>query len=349
MEFSIIIPIYNTQEEYLRQCINSIYAQNYDDFEVLLVDDGSTNGIGSLCDKYSADDSRFHTIHKTNGGVSSARNVGLQTAGGWWILFLDADDWWEPNLLKTLHSKFLDYNSDIFIFSYFHDCIDSSEPIRMGISDYSMTGGLELLQKLQVGLLDENHRFAKSYIGSVWMQCVRREIVLQHHLFFDTNLRMGEDCLWNMNYLQHVKSVTLLDIPFYHYRVYETSCYHSYNPDLPSQVEYIDRALYNFGTIWNKGEEFFAAYESWLMKKYIYLLKMYFLHPKCSKTYYEKQQEWKQLFKVCPSLLALNSANWLVLVKGRKLYAPLWFFRFRCPSYFITQKLSYLFTRMGKI
>ena len=349
MEFSIIIPIYNTPEEYLRQCIGSIYAQNYDDFEVLLVDDGSTNGIGSLCDEYSVADSRFHTIHKANGGVSSARNAGLQRAVGEWIFFLDADDWWEPSLLKTVHSELLDHDPDIVVFSYFYDSNGSHAPIQMGITESPMTGGSEILQKLQLGLLDENHRFAKSYVGGACMQSTRREIVVQQRLSFDTDLRMGEDCLWNMNYLQHAKSVTLLDAPLYHYRIYETSCYHRYNPELPAQVERIDQAFYKFGVAWNKGEDFSGVYEFWLMKKYCYLLKMYFFHPDCTKPDGEKQQEWKNLLKTCPSLLALRSVDWRVLITGRKLYAPLWFFRFKCPSYFMTKKIFYLFARMGKL
>lgn len=91
-EFSIILPIYNTPAEYFRACVASIQAQHYADCEVLLIDDGSTNGVGTLCDELTAQDSRFRVFHQANGGVSAARNTGLRAACGQWLICLDPDD-----------------------------------------------------------------------------------------------------------------------------------------------------------------------------------------------------------------------------------------------------------------
>ena len=97
---SIIVPVYNT-EKYLDRCIQSILSQTYTDFELLLIDDGSTDSSGVICDKYAEQDSRVRVFHKENGGVSSARNIGLDNANGVWITFCDSDDWVYPYWLEN--------------------------------------------------------------------------------------------------------------------------------------------------------------------------------------------------------------------------------------------------------
>ena len=98
---SVIVPVYNT-EKYLDRCIQSILAQTYTDFELLLIDDGSTDLSGEICDKYAEQDSRVKVFHKENGGVSSARNLGLDKANGDWVTFVDADDWVTTLYLNNL-------------------------------------------------------------------------------------------------------------------------------------------------------------------------------------------------------------------------------------------------------
>ena len=100
-QVSIIIPVYNS-ENTLRRCLNSVLAQTFTDFECLLVDDGSTDDSGRICDEYAEKDKRFRVFHKENGGVSSARNVGLDNASGEWITFVDSDDWIEGSFLDSL-------------------------------------------------------------------------------------------------------------------------------------------------------------------------------------------------------------------------------------------------------
>ena len=106
-KISIIVPVYNT-EQYLPRCLNSILSQSFIDFELLLVDDGSIDGSGSICDKYAAKDNRVRVFHKENGGVSSARNLGLDEAKGEWICFVDSDDEMLPNGLQTLANGICD-------------------------------------------------------------------------------------------------------------------------------------------------------------------------------------------------------------------------------------------------
>ena len=97
---SVIVPVYNSKE-HLSRCIDSILSQSFSDFELLLVDDGSKDGSGAVCDAYSEKDSRVRVFHKENGGVSSARNVGIENADGQWLTFIDSDDWIEEDFFQV--------------------------------------------------------------------------------------------------------------------------------------------------------------------------------------------------------------------------------------------------------
>ena len=116
-KISVIVPVYNT-EKYLDRCIQSILAQTYTDFELLLVDDGSTDSSGAICDKYAEQDSRVRVFHKENGGVSSARNQGLDNAKGEWITFVDSDDWVDREFFNILSKS---SKPDILISYYVAD------------------------------------------------------------------------------------------------------------------------------------------------------------------------------------------------------------------------------------
>ncbi len=109
---SIIIPVYNV-EPFIRKCINSILAQSYTDFELILINDGSTDNCGRICDEYSLNDARIRVIHKRNGGQSTARNAGIDIARGVYLSFIDADDYIDPIMIETLYKLAVQYNADI--------------------------------------------------------------------------------------------------------------------------------------------------------------------------------------------------------------------------------------------
>ena len=117
---SIIVPVYKA-EAYLHRCVDSILAQTFTDFELLLIDDGSPDRSGEICDEYAQKDSRIRVIHKENGGVSSARQRGLDEAVGEYTIHVDSDDWVEPNMLEELYKKAKQDDADIVICDYFNN------------------------------------------------------------------------------------------------------------------------------------------------------------------------------------------------------------------------------------
>ena len=131
-KISVIVPVYNT-EQYLHRCIDSILAQTYTDFELLLIDDGSKDNSGKICNEYAAKDSRVRVFHKENGGVSSARNIGLDNAKGGWISFVDSDDWISTEYLENLFNA-VDNTVDLVV-AYAH-LVDYQEPDKFEFPDY---------------------------------------------------------------------------------------------------------------------------------------------------------------------------------------------------------------------
>ena len=115
---SVIVPVYNT-EKYLPRCIDSILAQTFTDFELLLIDDGSTDKSGTICDEYAKKDKRIRVFHKENGGVSTARQLGIDKAIGIYSIHTDGDDWIEKDMLKDMYDKIIEKNADILIADFF--------------------------------------------------------------------------------------------------------------------------------------------------------------------------------------------------------------------------------------
>lgn len=142
---SVIIPVYNV-EKYLERCIYSVINQTYANFEVILIDDGSTDRSGQICENFSNNYTNIKTIHKENGGLSSARNMGLDCAHGEYITFVDSDDWIDKDMLKVLHDNCLQYSADIASTVFFNAFDDGSKIKNTCLSGLYVYSNIEALE-----------------------------------------------------------------------------------------------------------------------------------------------------------------------------------------------------------
>ncbi|WP_242386626.1 glycosyltransferase family 2 protein [Phocaeicola sartorii] len=207
---TIIVPVYKA-EKYLSCCIDSILAQSFKDFELLLIDDGSPDSSGQICNEYASKDNRIHSFHKENGGVSSARNMGIDNAQGEWICFIDSDDWVEADFLKEL----IQY--------------DSFDLIVGGLDSFGCTAISTKRNRNLVVDLKHSHQEAQilnadigNTISAFYYSCgklFRRSIISQNRLRFDTRMKMCEDTCFLMQYLTHADKIILSDSSSYRYRV----------------------------------------------------------------------------------------------------------------------------------
>lgn len=206
-QFSVIVPVYNV-EKYLPRCIDSILSQTFTDFELLLIDDGSKDKSGSICDEYAQKDSRVRAFHKLNGGVSSARNFGLKNAHGKWICFCDSDDWVEKTWLE-IFKKGDSY--ELVIQSFFAKNWmgrDSETTVQMPqfIGKYK--------QDLKV-LFDLSYKYHN--IGFIWCRAFKRNIINKNKIRFNIDYKIREDELFVFQYMEHVQSFIICPEGAYHY------------------------------------------------------------------------------------------------------------------------------------
>lgn len=198
---SVIIPVYNADQT-LSVCIESILAQEFDDWEVILIDDGSSDNSAQICKQYEAKDRRIHYFYKVNGGVSSARNLGLEKARGEWLTFIDSDDQIEPHYFDLPESSKSDFVLQQWRFSTRKNYEDI---LPVGI--YSNTDYLDFMSK-------HAHR---DIFRVVYAKFYKRDIIHQHQLRFDCKVRLGEDTLFVQEYTLYVKSLIVWNTSGYVY------------------------------------------------------------------------------------------------------------------------------------
>lgn len=204
---SIIVPVYNT-EKYLDQCIQSVLAQTYTHWELLLIDDGSTDSSGVICDKYAEQDSRIKAFHKANGGASSARNLGLDNATGEWITFVDSDDWVDKSLYNEMINKADDEHSDIVVSGVYIERYDSEvQPLECSI-DFKYIRSLQNFRMIEGGIY-----------SSLCNKLFRREYINKHQLSFDPKLHMWDDLWFVLRARLYDPNISLSSNSYYHYRV----------------------------------------------------------------------------------------------------------------------------------
>ena len=210
LKYSVIVPVYNV-ENYLPRCIDSLLAQNYADLEILLIDNGSKDQSGQICEDYAAKFSNITAYHIPNKGVSSARNFGLSKAKGDFICFVDADDYLVGNLFSDVESQ-LDSQLDLLVFSYYNSIeknlseINRSAKILPTEGKKDKSDFIALFQKLCL----------TDMMYTVWNKIYRREFLEEHQIVFES-YELGEDVRFNLNVYQHVNTVFLVKSAYYVY------------------------------------------------------------------------------------------------------------------------------------
>lgn len=211
MKFSIIVPVYNT-EKYLPQCLDSIINQTYKDLDVVLVDDGSLDNSGSICDEYAKKDKRIKVIHKRNNGQASARNDGIKMASGEYLCFLDSDDFWSDNeVLSKISKKISEDNPDILELNYKFYFEKSGRELSLGAVDF--TGFSELANDRRIEFLVNCGRLNPA----AWGMCVSRAFLEKNQVYFLENI-VSEDIDWCIRLYSFAPKVNVLEEAVYVYR-----------------------------------------------------------------------------------------------------------------------------------
>ena len=237
---SIIVPVYNAAL-YLGQCVDSLLSQTYSDVEVLLIDDGSTDGSRELCDSLSSSDRRVRVAHQANEGVSSARNKGMGLASGDYIMFVDADDWLVQDAVETLLDATRGITS-LTLFDYSTTTADGTGLLRA--NNFGSLSGLFDASAIQKRCLDVGD---SQMLSCSWTLFVEKRTLLDSGVRFNRQIKMMEDLLFLYELLQNVDRVLVIDKDLYRWRQSPTSSSHGYIPAMEGNVEELRRLLMELG------------------------------------------------------------------------------------------------------
>lgn len=211
-KISVIIPVYNV-EQYIRKCLDSVINQTYKNLEILLIDDGSTDSSGKICDEYAAFDSRIKVFHKINDGSSSARNTGLKYITGKYLGFVDSDDWIEPEMFEVLYKALIDNNVTLSSVSFTKDYETNSVP-ENGVE--SIPSRILTQKKMLLYALRCN--YYGGFSRGLWNKLYRADIFKKHSLTFDKKLKVSHDIKILVEYLLADKCTGIfVSTPYYHY------------------------------------------------------------------------------------------------------------------------------------
>ena len=224
-DISIVIPVYNTKK-YLTRCVSSLTGQTHSNIEICLVDDGSTDGAGRLCDELAESDSRIRVLHKKNEGQGIARNEGIRMAEGEFVAFLDSDDYWDPDGCRKILECLRQTGADLCAFGYCKEKEDGNVLARPAIREACYKG--EEVRK----------RFALHFFGddpsdddlrgvSACMSCFRRKVITDHDVRFASERKtLSEDTIFNLEFCRYCRAAATLPAVIYHYVMRKSSHTH---------------------------------------------------------------------------------------------------------------------------
>lgn len=229
---TVIVPIYNVSS-YLKQCVDSIVNQTYKNLEIILVDDGSIDDSGKICDEYAQIDSRIKVIHKDNGGLVSARKAGLRSAKGKYTAFVDGDDWIDCNMYDYLIREMEKNRVDIIATGFFKECGESVSVLYDGVDEGCYDRAKGILSK---------QLFFKSRISNIGItsnmvtKLFRTDVVKDYYMKISDDISYGEDATCIYSSVPFVNRVQIVHKAFYHYRFRENSIVHTKNEKVLQQI-----------------------------------------------------------------------------------------------------------------
>ncbi len=237
---SIIVPVYNV-EDYLKRCYESIAAQTYEHWETILVDDGSTDRSGLICNEIAEKDKRVKVIHKENEGLGLTRNCGVRNANGDYVFFLDSDDYIEPDAIEILLSLNEDRNCDMVIGNFFYQEQVTEIPISTGLYE-----GKEIDREIVARIIGSEPGKTDQLTPSSCGKLYRKSIFVENDIWFPSErVLIWEDLAFNFKYMRSCSRIYLSDRPIYHYCFNGDSVTHRYDPQKLNKVMKMYRYMRN--------------------------------------------------------------------------------------------------------
>lgn len=263
---TIIVPVYNSVQS-LSRCIESILAQTYADFELLLINDGSIDGSAEICESYAHQDLRIRVFHQANQGVSAARNLGLDNAHGEYLFFVDSDDTLATDALELLAKR---SDHDLVVGGVAYQGI-RQDLLLFSEKSYSTRTIGELLSESLHSLL----------LLSSWAKLFRKDIITTNHLRFEKEVTLGEDTLFLQSYLLQAQSLYCVEKPIYHYYLLDANFYTKYKLNSKHTLSALNLLMTRYDSLTANFDFSCEEYKKYILFHYSKAFEKYFLE--CSK------------------------------------------------------------------
>ncbi len=290
MKISFIVPVYNV-EEYLETCLNSLQAQTIPDFEAILVDDGSTDSSGTICDEYVRKDCRFRVIHQTNGGLAVARNSGQKVAVGEWISFVDSDDWIELNYIEKL-LPYMEQDFELIFFQYeeaglrYNKLYRSTKNVHvLGEDEFNFL----IQDSIDTGI-GNRLEIMKPYRAQAWTKIYRRSFLYKYSLYANPRLRRSQDVMFSLEVYNYAREGILIPEVLYHYRIVGQSLSHQYSSNQVPRLTYLMEEMGKYITENERMQKYLPLYEKRVAITLVNFCLQDYCHPQNTQRYRERKK-----------------------------------------------------------
>lgn len=320
---TIIVPVYKIKEDFLRECIESLLNQGRTDYQVILVDDGSPDDCGKICDEYADSNSIIKVIHQQNQGVSEARNNAVRCTSTEWLCFVDADDWVEADYVSGIYESVSNRaaDADIIMFDYVREYRSGKSAETLGVQEGFLTSeDLEICRKAAFYKLIQNGKFNPYTVIGLWDKVYRTDFLKENSIWFIPEARKGQDRLFNADALNTTDKLYYMPETFYHYRCWEESRTNRYDADVPklTKIE-LDSlgSLIKKHNLENKVEEYFKCR---ICTRLYACMRLYYFHSENTASYREQIENVRELVKSEPFNSALKTVKMGLLTSQEKIF-----------------------------
>lgn len=334
---SIIVPIYKV-EKFLSQCIESCINQTYSDIEILLINDGSPDKSGEICKEYAKKDERIIYIYQENAGVSAARNNGIKNSSGEWLVFVDGDDWIEPDLVEILLNNVESNDCDGGICAYLENT-EKNETVT------------EYFHKDIIFSNDEERKIlikkTFSSLGVPWAKVYSKKTILKNNLEYKVGLKRMQDSIFNFYFFENASKVAYINKPLYHYRQFNDSACFKYTPDFEITAKKIINETEEFLGKYNIRQNFLPEINNRKIKLFIETIKLVYIQDECKIKFKEKINKIKQLKKeeiynnISMEYISELNLNYRIGATLLNMHAYVLFYLYYKTIYIIKKKKRY--------
>ena len=330
--FSIIVPVYNAAQS-LNKTLDSIISQTFNDYEVIIVNDGSTDDSLAICNSYIENDSRFKLINQKNSGVSNARNNALKLTKGEYIVFLDSDDWYDPDYLKIFKETIKKYPQSDNYWCGFNIIIDNISKRNTLLADEDNT----IYNRNQIMLLH-----SKWLDSTLWNKAFKADIIKKNQIKMKEDLSLGEDLLFVYDYLNNTSSeIVIINKYLYNYTQNRSDSLDTkYRDDLKDIYEHINKKIFNLLNKWNVNNDEYRKYYN----------SVFFSYEKVMKNTFMKESNLNFIKKISYNNKILNNENFIESINNSDCYIhPLYRMAYKSKVYLFVFLLDRIRNNIRKL